>query len=120
VPERVRRCAHGLVGLRPLRRPDPGQRAHPAEGSRNDPTRPLPDRARALHSEAAAAEFTRYLDEPGHRAFAASRGGAWGWRAGVVAPTQAERMALADCDRRRQAYSAPCLTVHRDQHWVTH
>ena len=72
----------------------------------------------ALYSDAAAAEFVRYRAEPGHRAFAVSSDGAWGWKANTSDRDQATRAALSACDRRREAYSTHCRIVHVDDAWA--
>ncbi|MFO1338873.1 MAG: DUF805 domain-containing protein [Burkholderiaceae bacterium] len=73
---------------------------------------------RALHSDAAVDEFRRYMATPGHRAFAVSSAGAWGWHAGAARVEQAIETSLADCERRRQTYTAACQLVHVNDQWA--
>lgn len=89
--------------------------------SQRPPDGELPSQANlahALYSDTAAAEFVRYHAQPGHRAFAVSSDGAWGWRANTPDRDQAERGAMSDCDRRREAYSTHCRIVHLDEQWA--
>lgn len=79
---------------------------------------PAAELARALRSDAAVGEFRRYMATPGHRAFAASDGGAWGWHGGAARPDQAMETALADCERRRRPYTPACEVVHLNDHWA--
>jgi len=83
-----------------------------------EPSLPLAELQRVLHSDAAVAEFQRYTAAPGHRAFAVSSGGGWGWHAGAARPDQAAETALADCERRRPAYTGSCRLVHVNDHWA--
>ncbi|HEX5686413.1 MAG TPA: DUF805 domain-containing protein [Ideonella sp.] len=79
---------------------------------------PARELVRALRSDAAVGEFHRYMATPGHRAFAVSNAGAWGWHAGAARPDQAIDSALADCERRRSPYTANCRLVHVNNQWA--
>jgi uncharacterized membrane protein YhaH (DUF805 family) len=79
---------------------------------------PAAELARALHSDAAADEFRRYMATPGHRAFAVSQAGAWGWHGGAARLDQAMETAVADCERRRRPYTPACEVVHLNDHWT--
>ena len=59
-----------------------------------------------------------YRDGADHKAFAVSSGGSWGWWTGAPSMRQAVERALAECDRRREAYSAQCAVVNVDGQWV--
>jgi uncharacterized membrane protein YhaH (DUF805 family) len=79
---------------------------------------PASELVRALRSDAAVGEFHRYMATPGHRAFAVSNAGAWGWHGGAARPDQAIDSALADCERRRSPYTANCRLVHVNNQWA--
>ncbi len=79
---------------------------------------PASELLRALRSDAAAGEFPRYMATPGHRAFAVSSAGAWGWHGGAARPDQAIDSALADCERRRSPYTPNCRVVHVNDQWA--
>lgn len=83
-----------------------------------EPALPAAELQRVLHSDAAVGEFQRYMGAPGHRAFAVSNGGAWGWHAGAARPDQAAETALADCERRRPPYTGGCRVVHMNDQWA--
>jgi hypothetical protein len=73
---------------------------------------------RVLRSDGAVDEFRRYMGTPGHRAFAISDAGAWGWHGGAARPNQAIDTALAECERRRAPYTPECRAVHLNNDWV--
>lgn len=79
---------------------------------------PAGELRRVLRSDGAVDEFRRYMGTPGHRAFAISDAGAWGWHGGAARPNQAVDTALADCERRRQPYTPECRAVHLNNDWV--
>ena len=83
-----------------------------------EPALPVAELQRVLHSDAAVGEFQRYMGTPGHRAFAVSSGGGWGWHAGAARPDQAAETALADCERRRPPYTGECRLVHLNDQWT--
>lgn len=58
-----------------------------------------------------------YRNGPGHKAFAVSSSGAWGWWTGAGSAESAVQRALAECDRRREAYAADCQVVNVDGEW---
>ncbi len=64
--------------------------------------------------EASDAFQTEYAAGARHKAFAVSPDGAWGWHAGAASQDEAIRAAVADCDARRKAYTAPCEPVSVD------
>lgn len=80
---------------------------------------PASELRRVLRSDAAVDEFSRYMGLPGHRAFAVSDGGAWGWHGGAARPNQAIDTALAECERRRQPYTPECRPVHLNNDWMS-
>jgi hypothetical protein len=79
---------------------------------------PASELTRVLHSDVAVGEFHRYMDTPGHRAFAVSSAGAWGWHGGAARPDQAIESALAECERRRSPYTPNCQVVHVNDQWA--
>lgn len=80
---------------------------------------PASELRRVLRSDVATDEFRRYVGGPGHRAFAVSDAGAWGWHSGAARPNQAVETALGECERRRQPYTPECRVVHLNNEWVT-
>lgn len=80
---------------------------------------PASELRRVLRSDAAVGEFSRYMGMPGHRAFAISDAGAWGWHSGAARPNQAIDTALGECERRRQPYTPECRPVHLNNDWVS-
>jgi uncharacterized membrane protein YhaH (DUF805 family) len=58
-----------------------------------------------------------YLPAGGHKAFAVSPSGGWGWVATQRSPSDAARGALQDCESRRPAYTAPCQLVNVNGQW---
>lgn len=79
---------------------------------------PASELRRVLRSDMAVDEFRRYVGGPGHRAFAISDAGAWGWHSGAARPNQAVDTALGECERRRQPYTPECRVVHLNNEWV--
>lgn len=79
---------------------------------------PASELRRVLRSDVAVDEFRRYVGGPGHRAFAISDAGAWGWHSGAARPNQAVDTALGECERRRQPYTPECRVVHLNNEWV--
>ncbi|NDY92968.1 DUF805 domain-containing protein [Ideonella livida] len=69
-------------------------------------------------SEAAEAFRQHYLLETGHRAFAVSPQGAYGWSSGRASPAAAVEVAWNHCEQARQPYTAECVLVHVDHAWV--
>ena len=59
-----------------------------------------------------------YLSARGHKAFAASPSGGWGWAATRRSPAEAARDALLDCETRRPTYTAPCELVNVNGQWA--
>jgi hypothetical protein len=82
------------------------------------PLPPSTELLRVLHSDTAVDEFRRYTRTPGHRAFAVSQAGAWGWHGGAARPDQAIETAVAECERRRRPYTSACQVVHLNDHWA--
>jgi uncharacterized membrane protein YhaH (DUF805 family)/RNase P subunit RPR2 len=74
--------------------------------------------SQAMHSDAAAWAFRNdYAAARPNKAFAVSSGGSWGWKANAGTAEEAIRGALADCDTRRQAYSAKCYVINVNGQW---
>lgn len=72
----------------------------------------------AVIPPAARSAYERdYRDGPDHKAFAVSSSGAWGWWTGAGSAESAVERALAECDRRREAYAAECQVVNVDGEW---
>jgi uncharacterized membrane protein YhaH (DUF805 family) len=72
-----------------------------------------------LRSAAAAQGFReQYWPAATHKAFAASRSGAWGWHAGAATMQDAAAQAMAQCDQHRQPYTGPCELVNVDGLWL--
>ena len=67
--------------------------------------------------EAQAVFNSSYASARGHKAFAVSAGGAWGWASSAGSVRDAMQAAVADCDTRREAYSARCVPVNVDGQW---
>ena len=59
-----------------------------------------------------------YLSARGHKAFATSPSGGWGWAATRRSPNEAARDALLDCETRRPTYTAPCVLVNVNGQWA--
>ena len=68
--------------------------------------------------EAQAAFNESYLSARGHKAFAASPSGGWGWAATRRSQAEAARDALLDCETRRPTYTAPCALVNMNGQWA--
>jgi uncharacterized membrane protein YhaH (DUF805 family) len=77
------------------------------------------DELAALLPHPAAAEAFRndYQLSPRHKAFAASSGGAWGFKTGAGSMQEAMRGALSDCDARRKPYTPECELVNVNGQW---
>ena len=71
-----------------------------------------------LHSPAALDAFASYAREPGHKAFAASDGGAYGWRSGQSSMREAMSRAMATCEEQRKPYTGECALVNVNGHWA--
>lgn len=69
-------------------------------------------------NETAWAFRDSYLQERGHRAFAASSQGAYGWSSGKPSPRTAAEEAWKACDDARKPYTSECILVHVDHSWV--
>jgi uncharacterized membrane protein YhaH (DUF805 family) len=67
--------------------------------------------------EAQAVFNSSYASARGHKAFAVSAGGAWGWSGSAGSVRDAMQAAVSDCDTRREAYSARCVPVNVDGQW---
>jgi uncharacterized membrane protein YhaH (DUF805 family) len=59
-----------------------------------------------------------YLSAKGHKAFAASPSGGWGWAGSRRSQNEAARDALLDCETRRPTYTAPCELVNVNGQWA--
>jgi Protein of unknown function (DUF805) len=59
-----------------------------------------------------------YLSAKGHKAFATSPSGGWGWAATRRSQNEAARDALLDCETRRPTYTAPCALVNVNGQWA--
>lgn len=75
--------------------------------------------AAVLQPEAAQAFRNDYLLSPRHKAFAASPGGAWGFKSGASSMQDAVRSAMSECDARRQAYTPKCELINVNGQWAT-
>ena len=76
-------------------------------------------RAARLPSFDAQVTFNEsYLSAQGHKAFATSPGGGWGWAATRRSQAEAARDALLDCETRRPTYTAPCVLVNVNGQWA--
>jgi uncharacterized membrane protein YhaH (DUF805 family) len=76
-------------------------------------------RAASLPSFDAQVTFNEsYLSAKGHKAFATSPSGGWGWAATRRSQNEAARDALLDCETRRPPYTAPCMLVNMDGQWA--
>jgi uncharacterized membrane protein YhaH (DUF805 family) len=58
-----------------------------------------------------------YLSARGHKAFAASPAGGWGFAAQHHSVGEAARRAIQDCESRRPSYTAPCQLVNVNGQW---
>jgi uncharacterized membrane protein YhaH (DUF805 family) len=67
--------------------------------------------------DARAAFNGAYLPARGHKAFAASPSGGWGWATGLGSPGEAARRAVLDCESRRPPYTAACELVNVNGQW---
>jgi uncharacterized membrane protein YhaH (DUF805 family) len=75
-------------------------------------------RAGTLPSFDARVAFNEsYLPARGHKAFAASPSGGWGWASGQGSPGEAARRAVQDCESRRPPYTAACQLVNVNGQW---
>ena len=73
----------------------------------------------SLLAPAARSAFVgEYMSGPGHKAFAISPGGAWGWKSGAESADAAVQAALATCTANRQSYTPECAPVHVDGEWL--
>jgi uncharacterized membrane protein YhaH (DUF805 family)/predicted RNA-binding Zn-ribbon protein involved in translation (DUF1610 family) len=59
-----------------------------------------------------------YLAAKGHKAFAVSPSGGWGWAGSRRSQNEAARDALLDCETRRPTYTAPCELVNMNGQWA--
>jgi uncharacterized membrane protein YhaH (DUF805 family) len=76
-------------------------------------------RASTLPSFDAQVTFNEsYLAAKGHKAFATSPSGGWGWAATRRSQSEAARDAVLDCEARRPAYTAPCELVNVNGQWA--
>jgi hypothetical protein len=73
--------------------------------------------AQYLSSPAALDAFSEYARAPTHKAFAASDGGAWGWRSGKASAREAASSALATCEEHRKPYTSECRLVNVNGQW---
>lgn len=72
------------------------------------------DESPAMEPAAREALAGPYAAAGGHKAFALSAGGGFGWKAGAPSVEAAMEAALADCDARRQPYAAECRVIDLD------
>lgn len=70
------------------------------------------------HPEAAQAFRNDYALSGRHKAFAASPGGSWGFKAGASSAQDAMRGALSECDARRQPYTPTCELINVNGRWI--
>lgn len=71
-----------------------------------------------LRSPAALEAFATYTREPGHKAFATSEGGAYGWRSGQASMREAMSRAMATCEENRKPYTSECELVNVNGQWA--
>jgi Protein of unknown function (DUF805) len=71
-----------------------------------------------LHPQARAAYLNEYVGAPGHKAFAISASGAWGWKSGVASIDEVVDAAMATCNANRKPYTPECVPVNVDGAWV--
>jgi hypothetical protein len=71
-----------------------------------------------LRPPARAAYLNEYVGAPGHKAFAMSPSGAWGWKSGAASLDDAVDAALATCSANRKPYTPECVPVNVDGAWV--
>ena len=58
-----------------------------------------------------------YTPAPGHKAFAVSAGGAWGWKSGAASTDDAMEAAVATCEASRKPDAPECEPVNVDGEW---
>lgn len=68
----------------------------------------------ALTGAAAAAFDDEYTPAAGHKAFARSSGGGWGWKGGAASPADALKAAVSACEATRQSYAPACEAIDLD------
>jgi hypothetical protein len=68
-------------------------------------------------AEARAGFVSQYAAEPGHKAFAVSAGGAWGWKSGAASADEAMDGAVANCEANRKPDAPECEPVNVDGEW---
>ena len=61
---------------------------------------------------------TEYWNAPGHKAFASSDEGSWGWSGTMPSADEAREHARQRCERHRPARDRPCRIVNVDGNWV--
>ena len=72
-----------------------------------------------LKSAKARNEFRdAYWPAKGHKAFAASDSGAWGWSSDAGTADAAKADALAQCEKLRDVYSSECRPLNVDGEWA--
>jgi len=75
--------------------------------------------ATMIKSPSARHDFREgYWPARGHKAFASSDSGPWGWSGDAGTADAARAQALDACERKRDAYSSECKTVHVDGEWA--
>lgn len=84
------------------------------------PAAPSDEELGANMKSAAARQAFRenYWPAKGHKAFAFSEGGAFGWSANAGTVEAAKTQALDQCDRGRDSYSSECRALHVDEDWA--
>jgi uncharacterized membrane protein YhaH (DUF805 family) len=70
-----------------------------------------------LSAQAQAAFDADYTPAPGHKAFAVSAGGAWGWKSGAASADDAMDAAVANCEATRKPDTPECEPVNVDGQW---
>ncbi|HEX6707847.1 MAG TPA: DUF805 domain-containing protein [Albitalea sp.] len=69
-------------------------------------------------AEAVRAYREEYAGAAGHKAFAVSEGGAWGFKTGAGSVQDALEGAIANCDAHRKPYTAECAPVNLNGSWA--
>jgi len=100
----------------------PGGGAAALQKASADVASPAPgddELATMIKSPSARHDFREgYWPARGHKAFASSDSGPWGWSGDAGTAEAAKAQALAACEARRDAYSSECKTLQVDGEWA--
>jgi uncharacterized membrane protein YhaH (DUF805 family) len=80
--------------------------------SESDDSEPLEVPGTLISAASRNAFSGPYAEGQMHKAFAASSGGAWGYKVGASTPRTAVQDALANCEAARAPYTAQCELIH--------